>query len=158
MKIKVIVMGGYKDSWFKECQAEYQKRIKPYCSLSYLELEPVKLPQNPSEKQIEQALLKEAEMLKSKLKKGECLIALCVEGVELNSNEFSDTLLNAAARGKEITFIIGSSHGLSQRIKEVADIKLSLSKMTLPHQLARIILSEQIYRALTIQKNLKYHK
>ena len=155
--IQIIALGKCKESYLREACKEYEKRLSRFCQLQVTELEPVPLPQNPSEKEIATALEKEgAELLKRA--KGFC-IAMCIEGKQLSSEELSAMLDNAAITGKStVDFIIGGSYGLSNKVKNRADFKLSMSKMTFPHQMARMVLSEQIYRAFEISSNGKYHK
>ncbi|MDR1754616.1 MAG: 23S rRNA (pseudouridine(1915)-N(3))-methyltransferase RlmH [Eubacterium sp.] len=157
-KINIITMGGLKESYFKECEAEYIKRLKPYCDIIYTELSPIKLPDGPSEKLINAALSKETEEILSRLGSRHYLIALCVEGRQMTSERFAEIMAHISETGKEACFVIGSSFGLSEKIKSAAGLKLSLSAMTLPHQMARVALAEQIYRAVTIQRGMKYHK
>ena len=125
--------------------------------LKIYELEPVALPNEPSDRQIEDALEKEAEMIEKKLAKNALTVAMCIEGKQLSSEELAAKLSDTAVQGKSaVNFIIGSSFGLAPKIKAMADIKLS--KMTFPHQLARVMLLEQIYRAYSIIAGKRYHK
>ena len=128
--------------------------------LKIYELEPVALPNEPSDRQIEDALEKEAEMIEKKLAKNALTVAMCIEGKQLSSEELAAKLSDTAGgQGKSaVNFIIGSSFGLAPKIKAMADIKLSMSKMTFPHQLARVMLLEQIYRAYSIIAGKRYHK
>ena len=142
-----------------EFSNEYEKRLSAYCKLNVIELEPVRLPDNPSAQEISNALAKETQMIKAKIPKGSYVFSMCIEGKQMSSEEFSKKLADIALMGKNsITFIIGSSFGLSAEIKQMSDYKFSMSKMTFPHKLARIMLTEQIYRALSITNNAKYHK
>lgn len=153
----IITLGRLRDKYWIEAEAEYVKRLSPFCKMQYKELAPEKLPENASGKQIEQALDKEADRILELLAKkspSSLVIALCIEGRQMDSEGLAEVL----GRAGEIYFIIGSSHGLSDRVKSAADLKLSLSAMTFPHQLARIMLVEQIYRTFTILNNRKYHK
>ena len=127
--------------------------------LKIYELEPVALPNEPSDRQIEDALEKEAEMIEKKLAKNALTVAMCIEGKQLSSEELAAKLSDTAVQGKSaVNFIIGSSFGLAESVKRCSNLCLSISKMTLPHQLARVVVSEQIYRALSINNNGKYHK
>ena len=129
------------------------------CKLTISELEPVNLPQNPSDKQIENALSKEAEMIEAKMLKNAVTYAMCIEGKQRSSEELAQEFSDIAVGGRSaVNFIIGSSFGLAPEIKAKADYRLSMSKMTFPHQLARVMLLEQIYRAHSINAGSKYHK
>ena len=155
MIINLILLGKLKEDYFKGASAEYEKRLSAFCKLNIIELTPVRLSQNPSAAEIKAALLKEAELISAKTPKS-FKIALCLEGENFSSEDFSCRLFKTDSR--EISFIIGSSEGLAESVKQSADLRLSLSKMTLPHRLARIILLEQLYRAFSIRGNGKYHK
>lgn len=159
ININFIVLGKLKEKYMKEFSAEYEKRLSGYCKLTVTELEPVKLSDNPSEQEIKNALAKETQMIKAKIPKNSFAFSMCIEGKQMSSEELSKKLEDIALSGKNnITFIIGSSFGLSDEIKQMSDYKFSMSKMTFPHKLARIMLIEQVYRALSITNNAKYHK
>ncbi len=159
ININFIVLGKLKEKYMKEFSAEYEKRLSAYCKLTVTELEPVKLSDNPSEQEIINALNKETQMIKAKIPKNSFVFSMCIEGKQMASEELSKKIEDIALSGKNnITFIIGSSFGLSDEIKQVSDYKFSMSKMTFPHKLARIMLTEQVYRALSITNNAKYHK
>ncbi|MBE6804181.1 MAG: 23S rRNA (pseudouridine(1915)-N(3))-methyltransferase RlmH [Ruminococcaceae bacterium] len=159
MNINFIVLGKLKEKYMKDFSAEYEKRLSGYCKLTVTELEPVKLSDNPSEQEIKNALTKETQMIKAKIPKNSFVFSMCIEGKQMSSEELSKKLEDIALTGKNnITFIIGSSFGLSDEIKQMSDYKFSMSKMTFPHKLARIMLTEQVYRALSITNNAKYHK
>lgn len=159
ININFIVLGKLKEKYMKDFSAEYEKRLSGYCKLTVTELEPVKLTDNPSGQEIKNALTKETQMIKAKIPKNSFVFSMCIEGKQMSSEEFSKKLEDIALTGKNnITFIIGSSFGLSDEIKQMSDYKFSMSKMTFPHKLARIMLIEQVYRALSITNNAKYHK
>lgn len=159
ININFIVLGKLKEKYMKEFSAEYEKRLSGYCKLTVTELESVKLSDNPSEQEIKNALAKETQIIKAKIPKNSFVFSMCIEGKQMSSEELSKKLEDIALMGKNnITFIIGSSFGLSDEIKQLSDYKFSMSKMTFPHKLARIMLTEQIYRALSITNNGKYHK
>lgn len=159
ININFIVLGKLKEKYMKDFSAEYEKRLSGYCKLTVTELEPVKLSDNPSEQEIKNALNKETQMIKAKIPKSSFVFSMCIEGKQMSSEELSKKLEDIALMGKNnITFIIGSSFGLSDEIKQMSDYKFSMSKMTFPHKLARIMLEEQVYRALSITNNAKYHK
>ncbi len=158
IKCKIISLGSLKEKYFKDASAEYQKRLSRFCDLEILELEPEKLPDNPSQAEIDSALKKEAEQILKKIPSNAKVIALCIEGKELLSEEFAKKIKNSAAIGQGLCFIIGSSYGLSSEIKMKADIRLSVSKMTFPHKLFRVMLLEQLYRGFMINAGTQYHK
>ena len=157
MNVKLIVIGKLKEDYLRSACNEYIKRLSRYCSFELHELDECRLSDSPSQKEIDSALSKEAESIK-KYAKG-YIIPMCIEGKQLASRELSEKIENIGINGQStVTFIIGSSFGLSDTIKSMADFKLSMSKMTFPHQLARVMLLEQIYRAFSILNNGKYHK
>ena len=159
MNITIICLGKLKEKYLKDAVQEYTKRLCAYGKVDIIELNPVRLSDNPSVQEIDNALEKEAEEIKKKLPNNSYTFALCIEGHPKSSENFAQTIKNAAIGGKSnITFIIGSSFGLSEDVKVLADNRLSFSPMTFPHQLMRVMLLEQIYRAFQINNNGKYHK
>ena len=159
MNITVICLGKLKEKYLRDAIDEYAKRISSYGKLDVIELNPVRLSDNPSQTEIDNTLQKEAEEIKKKIPNNSYTFALCIEGKEKSSEAFAKVINDAAINGKSnITFIIGSSFGLSPEIKTLADNRLSFSPMTFPHQLMRVMLLEQIYRAFQINNNGKYHK
>ncbi len=158
-EIKIICLGKLKEKYLRDACEEYIKRLGAFCKINIIELEPFRLPENPNEAQINAALEDEASRILAKTDAGSFLIPLCIEGKQFTSEEFSRRLdgIFVLGEGKPV-FIIGSSHGLSEEIKKKAGIKLSMSEMTFPHQLARVMLLEQLYRAFMISKGRKYHK
>lgn len=159
MNITIICLGKLKEKYLKDAVQEYTKRLCAYGKVDIIELNPVRLSDNPSAQEIDNALEKEAEEIKKKLPNNSYTFALCIEGQPKSSENFAQTIKNAAIGGKSnITFIIGSSFGLSEDVKVLADNRLSFSPMTFPHQLMRVMLLEQIYRAFQINNNGKYHK
>lgn len=157
--IKIICVGKLKESYFADAASEYIKRLGAYCKLEIEELPESRLPSSPSEADIEAALLQEADRIELRLPSSAALITLCVEGRELDSVQLSQLLQQFAERGKSrLCFVIGGSVGLHPRIKKKADFQLSMSRMTFPHHLARIVLLEQIYRGFKIAAGSKYHK
>ncbi len=157
--ITLLAMGRLKEKFYLSAAAEYEKRLKGYCNFKLLELPEFRLPENPSASEIQAGLEKEADVLFSKLPKGAWLCVLTPEGRILSSEEFAGKLQDAKNAGKSsLCFVIGSSFGMSQRVKDRADLKLSMGKMTFPHHLARIMTLEQLYRAEAIQAGSKYHK
>ncbi|MCH5205917.1 MAG: 23S rRNA (pseudouridine(1915)-N(3))-methyltransferase RlmH [Oscillospiraceae bacterium] len=159
MNVNFIAMGKLKDSWQREACAEYLKRLAAYSRVTVKEPEPIALPQEPSAAQIEQALEREGAAIREQMSKGGYKIALCVEGKPLSSEKLAELLDNLANNGiSSVNFIVGSSFGLSEELKRDCDLRLSMSPMTFPHGLARVMLLEQVYRAFSILNNSKYHK
>lgn len=159
MNITVIALGKLKEKYLKDAISEYSKRIGAYGKLDFVELTPVRLSDSPSQTEIDNALSKEAEEIKKKIPNGSYVFSLCVEGKQKSSEELAKTIQDVTLNGKSnIVFIIGSSFGLSPEIKKLSDLRLSFSPMTFPHQLMRVMLLEQIYRAFQINTNGKYHK
>ena len=159
LKIKIVAMGKLTEPAFKAASDEYLARLNKNFSVTVAEPKPEHLPQNPSDNAIKLALDKEADKILAEIPPRSALVAMCVEGKELSSEEFSQRLSDFALSGfSEVAFVIGSSHGLSDKVKNAAKLKLSVSKMTFPHELFRVMLLEQIYRAGEIQSGSKYHK
>lgn len=157
MNVNIIALGKLKESWFREACSEYIKRLSAFANVTVKEPEPVQLPQNPSPAQIEKALCREADAIRSCIKGG-VNIAMCIEGKTLSSVQLAEKIENLANTSSTINFIIGSSFGLSESFKQSCDFKMSMSPMTFPHSLARVMLLEQVYRAFSINNNGKYHK
>lgn len=158
LNIKIYVTGTLKEQYYKDAIAEYKKRLGAYCKLEIIEYKEYKLTENPSEKQIEQALVAEGQKILSDISPKAYKIAMCVEGKQLSSEEFSKKLDEIAISHGELAIIIGSSYGLSDELKHACDFRLSVSKMTLTHQMLRVWLVEIIYRCLSISHGGKYHK
>lgn len=160
IKINIITVGKLKEKYWRDACAEYAKRLSAFCKLEIIELAESRLSDNPSRKEILNALSNEAKaMLPYCEKKSTANVAMCIEGKQFPSVELSAKLDSFALQGYgTINFIIGSSFGISDEIKQICRLKLSMSEMTFPHQLARVMLLEQIYRCFQIQKNTKYHK
>ncbi len=157
-RIKIICVGKMRESYFKEACAEYIKRCSPLCDLKIIEIKEAYISQNPSQAEIDIALKKEEEEILKKVKDNK-FIAMCIEGPSLSSEIFAKNLdeILMSTQG-QLCFVIGSSYGLSQQIKRKASMKLSMSSMTFAHRLACVMLCEQIYRAMSILNNGKYHK
>ncbi len=158
IKITVIAMGKIKEKYFVSALEEYSKRLSRYCSLSIVEIPPVSLSDNPSRSEVEAALLKEASMIEKRIPKESFVAALCVEGKRLTSESFAEALDKNCRDGRGMCFIIGSSYGLNAGLKGRCNLRLSLSDMTFPHRLFRVMLFEQIYRAFKIIEGGNYHK
>lgn len=158
MKITVIALASLKEKYLKEAADEYIKRLGAFCNLKIIEIDPVRLPEKPSYAEISAALSREAELIAKKIPAGDFVVPLCIEGKQFSSEEFAEMLEEKVNIGRGVTFIIGSSCGLSDDIKRRADLKLSFSKMTFPHKLFRVMLLEQLYRAFKICSGGAYHK
>ena len=157
--ITLITMGKLKEKFYLSAAEEYAKRLKGYCRFQLLELPEHRLPEDPSPAEIQAGLEKEADLILSKIPKGSWFCVFTPEGKILSSEEFAGKLKDVKLSGKSSAcFLIGSSFGMAQRIKDLADLKLSMGKMTFPHHLARIMVLEQLYRAEAIQAGSKYHK
>ena len=157
--ITLIAMGKLKEKFYLSAAAEYEKRLKGYCQFNLIELPEVRLPDNPSPAEISAALEKEADTITEKIPKGAWFCTLTPEGKMLSSEDLADKMRTVKLSGKNsVCFLIGSSFGMAQRMKEMADFRLSMSPMTFPHHLARVMVLEQIYRAEAIQAGSKYHK
>lgn len=158
MNITVICVGKLKEKYFKDAAAEYIKRLSRFGKTEIIELPDEKIPDNVSDKQAEQIKIKEGKNILSHLKSNTFFITLCVEGKEFSSEELADRISDLSMKTGHITFAIGGSLGLSDEVKAASALKLSFGKITLPHQLIRIVLLEQIYRAFKINANETYHK
>ena len=159
LNINVITVGKLKENYLRDACNEYTKRLGAYSKIKITELAEARLPDNPSEKEIENALENEAKAILTAIPSGSAVIAMCIEGKLLSSEEFSARLEKFAVEGKStVCLIIGSSFGLSPTVKNAAHLRMSMSPMTFPHQLARVMLLEQLYRGLSISNNGKYHK
>ena len=159
MRINIVCVGKIKEKYLKLGIDEFKKRLSKYCKLEIIELEDEKAPENLSD--IEMLMIKEKEGKKilSKIKDNSYVIALAIDGKNLSSEELAETINKLGVRGiSNITFVIGGSLGLSDEVLSRADYKLSFSKMTFPHQLMRLILLEQVYRAYRINNGEPYHK
>ncbi len=160
LRINIICIGKIKEKYFTDAIAEYAKRLTAFCKFNVVELPEEKIKSNtPNDSQIEEVIEAESKKIMQKIGASDYVVAMCIEGKMLSSEELSKTLDNLSVTGKStVDFIIGGSYGLSNSVKSRADLKLSMSRMTFPHQMARMILSEQIYRAFEISSNGKYHK
>jgi len=157
--ITLITMGKLKEKFYLSAAAEYCKRLSGYCRFTLLELPECRLPEDPSPAEVSAGLEKEAELIFSKIPKGAWFCVFTPEGKTLSSEAFAGKLKEVKLSGKSSAcFLIGSSFGMSPRVKDRADFRLSMGPMTFPHHLARIMVLEQLYRAEAIQAGSKYHK
>ena len=158
-KIHIISIGHLKEKYLKDASAEYEKRLSAFCKLKITELDPARLPDSPNDAEINSALNFEAEKIMSQIPKDAFVVPMCIEGEQFASQALAQKISDVAVRGTStICFIIGGSYGLHDNVKRLASLKLSMSKMTFPHQLARIMLLEQIYRSFKILQGGTYHK
>lgn len=157
VQLTVITIGAL-SSHFKEAVTEYEKRLSQFCVINNINVKESKIANEDDKTQIENALSSEADKIISKIPQGAYKIALCVEGASPDSIKLSEIIKRASDESGKICLIVGSSHGLHERVKAICDYRLSVSKLTFPHQLMRVILLEAIYRAFTIIHNKRYHK
>ena len=159
LNIKIICVGKLKEKFYTAAAAEYMKRLSTLCRLEVEELPESRLSAQPSQAEVEAALRKEGESIALRIPSGALTVALCVEGKQLSSVRFSQFLEACALKGRsKLCFLIGGSEGLSEEVKEKAEVRMSMSEMTFPHHLARIMLLEQLYRAFQIREGSRYHK
>ena len=157
--ITLLCMGKCKEKFYIAAAEEYAKRLRGTCEFRLVELPEYRLPENPSEAEIAQGLAREAEAIKKSIPRGAWFCVLTPEGRQQSSEELAQTMKNVKNAGKSAAcFLIGSSFGMDPGLKAAADLKLSMSKMTFPHHLARVMVLEQLYRAESIQAGSKYHK
>ncbi len=156
--VRIICVGKLKEQYWRDACAEYSKRLSAYCRFSIIEIDEHRLPDNPSGAQIEAGLNAEGKNILSKCPNGCDIIAMCIEGKTHSSEQLAALAERSAISSRGMCFIIGGSFGLSDEVKAKAKVKLSMSPMTFPHQLARVMLCEQIYRAFCINNGSKYHK
>ncbi len=159
MDIQLLCVGKLKEKFYMDAAGEYQKRLAPFCKLSVTELPEERLPQDPSPAQIQAALAKEAAAIRQQLPPSARLVALCIEGQLLSSQELAKRLESwQGPAAKHLVFLIGGSFGLDDTLKAQAQARLSMSPMTFPHHLARVMLLEQLYRGFQINAGSPYHK
>ncbi len=158
LHVHLICVGKLKEKYLLDAEKEYTKRLSGYCKLDVIELPEVRVSDSASPAEIDAAMKSEADAITAKLPKGAGLVALCVEGQQTDSEGIASMLEGAAMSGGRLCLVIGGSNGLHDEIKQRADKRLSLSRLTLPHHLARIVLLEQIYRGFKIAEGGKYHK
>ncbi len=158
MNITVICVGKIKEKFFTDAINEYLKRLSRFAKMDVIEVRDEKIPENASQKECEQVLEKEGEAILSKIPKNSYVITMCIEGDQLSSEALADKIKYISMEHSHITFIIGGSLGLLEKIKKLSNLRLSFGKITLPHQLMRVVLLEQIYRSFKILSNESYHK
>ena len=153
--VTIIHVGDFKEKYFREAEQEYIKRLKAFCDYRTVCIKEESSFGEDSEKLIKKALEKEANAIRSAIPKQALKIAMCIEGKQYSSTELAEVF---AMESRPICFIIGSSFGLDEGLKKECDLRLSMSKMTFPHMLARVMLAEQVYRAFSINAGKRYHK
>ena len=159
LAVSFVCVGKMKERFYQDAFAEYQKRLGAYCRFHCVELAEQRLPDSPSQAQIDAALQKEALEIEKQLPPDAYVVALCVEGKEIPSEGMADLIAGRENSGKpKLCFVIGGSYGMANCIKQRADFRLSMSKMTFPHHLARVLLAEQLYRGYKIREGSRYHK
>lgn len=159
IKVTIIAVGKLKEKYLREACDEYLKRLGAFSKVNIIEINEERCSDNPSNAEIEQVKTKEGERILAKIPKGAYVVPMCIEGTQFSSEDFSRKLDEVSLAGfGEVAFIIGGSFGLSDEVKKTGKLKLSFGKLTLPHQLMRVVLLEQIYRAFSISNNTKYHK
>ena len=158
LKIKIISVGKRKSKDLKNLILEYEKRLSRYARIETVEIDDLSVNDNPSESEINAVLIKEGKEILKKINEKAYVISLCIEGNKLNSEKLSEKISQVSLLNSEIDFIIGSSHGICDEVKKKSHFKLSMSDMTFPHNIAKLMLTEQIYRAFKILNNESYHK
>lgn len=159
LTVNLICVGKLKEKYWTMAIAEYEKRLSAFCKFNIIEVNEEKISDNPSENQIQNTVDHEGERIEAKLKKNSFVVSMCIEGKLISSPDLSQMIEKASVDGySSINFIIGGSWGISERVKNLSNAKISMGRMTFPHQLARIMLVEQIYRAFQISSHTQYHK
>ena len=158
INVRFITLGTLKEQYLRDAAAEYEKRLGAFCRFENVQLKEERLSDSPSQSEIKNALERESVKILEQIPPRAYCIAMCVEGKQLSSEELAQKLDLAVQDTSDICFIIGSSFGLSDTVKQRADMRLSVSKLTFPHQLMRVVLLEAVYRAFNIQKGTKDHK
>lgn len=157
--VKLLCVGKMREKFYSEAFAEYSKRLGGYCRFECTELQEVHLPDSPSEKEISSALDKEADNILKNIPERAYTIAMCVEGRKISSEDLAEIIAERERSGDpKLCFIIGGSYGLSEKVKKSANARISMSDMTFPHHLARVMVAEQIYRGFKINEGSTYHK
>lgn len=159
MKVNIICVGKLKEKYLKDAISEYSKRLSRFCNFSVTELPDEKIPDNPSVAEKDKILKSEADKILKRISDDDYVFSLCVEGKNISSEALASSMAQITLSGKScIDFVIGGSLGLDESVKQRSNFRLSFSLMTFPHQLMRVMLTEQIYRAFKINANEKYHK
>lgn len=158
INVTVITVGNLKESYWRDALAEYEKRLGAFCKLNVVQLKEYKLSENPSQTEISAALTEEGKRILAAIPPRAYRIALCVEGVQFSSEDLAQKIQAATDREGSLCLVIGSSFGIAPEVKAACDLRLSVSKLTFPHQMMRVLLLEVLYRSFSILKGTKYHK
>ena len=158
LTVRFITIGTLKEAYLKEAVAEYQKRLSGFCRVEEVTLKEARLPDRPSESEIKAALEAEAKAIMEAIPPRAYAVALCVEGTQFSSPDLAKKLEKVCDTASDICFVIGSSYGLAPEVKKSCQLRLSVSELTFPHQLMRVILYETVYRCFNILKGTQYHK
>ncbi|MBQ1230381.1 MAG: 23S rRNA (pseudouridine(1915)-N(3))-methyltransferase RlmH [Clostridia bacterium] len=158
IQVTVITVGGLKESYWRDAVAEYEKRLSAFCKPTILQLKEARLPEDPSQGEVRAALAEEGKRILAAIPPRAYCIALCVEGKQLSSEALAARLGQVLAENGQLCLIIGSSHGLAEEVKAACRMRLSVSELTFPHQMMRVLLLEVLYRCFSILKGTKYHK
>ena len=158
LSVKIVVVGNLKEEFFRAAEAEYLKRLGGFCKIEVVQLKEERVPDKPSQSEIEAVLTKESKAILAAVPQKAYKIAMCVEGKQLSSEELALQIDRVATTHGEICFVIGSSHGLSDSVKSACDLRLSVSNLTFPHPLLRVMMCEIIYRSMNILRGTGYHK
>ena len=158
-KVTILCVGKLKEKFYTEASAEYLKRLQRHCKCEIIELPEYRLPEDPSPAEKQKALSTEAAAIREKLPRGGAVIAMCIEGKTMSSEDLAEKLQQLQNTGvSRLCILIGSSRGMDEALKKEAGLRLSMSPMTFPHHLARVMVLEQVYRGLSILSGSKYHK
>lgn len=158
IQVTVITVGNLKETYWRDAVAEYEKRLSAFCKPTLIQLKETKVPDDPSDGEIRAALADEGKRLLAAMPPRSYRVALCVEGKQFSSEELAAKLDGALTEQGHLCLVIGSSHGLAPEVKEACQLRLSVSKLTFPHQMMRVLLLEVLYRSFSIMKGTKYHK
>lgn len=158
IQVTVITVGNLKEAYWRDAMAEYEKRLSAFCKPEILQLKEAKLPENPSDGEIRSALADEGKRILAAVPPRAYKIAMCVEGQQFSSEDLAQKLEGVLTTNGSLCLIIGSSFGLSDEVKRACEMRLSVSKLTFPHQMMRVLLLEVLYRCFGILKGTKYHK
>ena len=158
IQVTVITVGNLKEGYWRDAVSEYEKRLCAFCKPTLIQLKEARVPENPSDGEIRSALSDEGARILAAMPPRSYRIALCVEGKQFSSEELAQKIETACNESSAITLIIGSSYGLAPEVKQTCDLRLSVSKLTFPHQMMRVLLLEVLYRSFSILRGSKYHK
>lgn len=158
IQVTLITVGGLKEAYWRDAVAEYEKRLGAFCKPTLVQLKEARLPDAPSESEIQSALEDEGRRILAAIPPRAYTVALCVEGKQFSSEALAKKLETAVGDGASLCLVIGSSHGLAQQVKDACRLRLSVSELTFPHQMMRVLLLEVLYRSFSIIKGTKYHK